>query len=92
MSGGNFHPVRDPGGMDIEGTPENPGKREGIVDLVGKIILSRPDNHCPGPERISRQYLRHGMGKGEDDRIGFIDLTILGMRTPDVMVRAMGPE
>ena len=71
MHGGQFHGFVDFGGPHVEGTPEDVGKAQHIVDLVG--VVGTPGGHDQVGPRGRGQLVadfRVGIGQGKHDGSG----------------------
>ena len=67
---GQFHGIVDVIGRHVQRTPENEGKTQHVVDLIGKIRAPRGDHRTRrGLARLIRHDFGRGIGQREDDRI-----------------------
>ena len=70
MYGGQFHLFVDGGGVYVEGTTEDIGEADDVIDLIGIVGTARGHQYVgTGVHRILVADLRHGVGEGEDHRI-----------------------
>ena len=65
---GNLHAIGDSGGPNIQGSPENPGESQAVVNLVGEVAASGANYHRPGFLGQVGHYFRSWVGGGEDGR------------------------
>ncbi len=69
--GSEFHVFVDFGGSDIEGTAEDEGEADDVVDLVGEVAASGGhDDILPGGFGIGVGDFGVGVGHGKDNGVG----------------------
>ncbi|MMZ69164.1 hypothetical protein D1872_319490 [compost metagenome] len=64
FGGGQLHLVRDRDSPAVQYTPEQAGKTEDVIDLIG--VIGPPGSHDANePLRLFRINFRYGIGQGE---------------------------
>src|SRR5215213_6007109 len=68
LGGGELHRLVDLVGPDVQGSPEDAGEAEDVVDLIRVVAASRGDDPRLA-YRYLGPYLGVGVGHGEEDRV-----------------------
>ena len=79
ISGGQLHLVVDLCGAAVERAAEDAGEAEAVVDLVGEVGAPGADDHRAGGLGFVGEDFGHGVGHGEDNRLGRHGLDHFGL-------------